>query len=181
VNDELQVHELEKARRLLESQLAEQRTQIEELEDELQVSEDARLRLEVNMQAIKTQLERELQAKDEQVEEGKRTLIRQVCLFVTVPNSWWLFEMGFGKYNRLMRAWNAWMKWMNENALHVVCSPVFSFAMQRPSWRMNESSVLLQWMKKLEGDLKASEQHIEMANRARDDALKQLKKVQVRH
>jgi myosin protein heavy chain len=33
--------------------------------------------------------------------------------------------------------------------------------------------------KKLEGDLKATEQHIEMANKARDDALKQLKKVQV--
>ena len=73
-----QVHELEKARRVLESQLAEQRTQIEELEDELQASEDARLRLEVNMQAVKTQLEREMQAKEEQGEESKRTLIRQV-------------------------------------------------------------------------------------------------------
>lgn len=33
--------------------------------------------------------------------------------------------------------------------------------------------------KKLEGDVKASEQHIEMANKARDDAVKQLKRVQV--
>lgn len=74
-----QVHELEKARRQLESQLAEYKAQVEELEDELQVSEDARLRLEVNMQAAKAQLDRDLQAKDEQAEEGKRTLIRQVC------------------------------------------------------------------------------------------------------
>merc|ERR1712071_195224 len=41
------VHELERAKRALESQLAEQKTQIEELEDELQLPEDAKLRLEV--------------------------------------------------------------------------------------------------------------------------------------
>jgi len=55
------VHELEKAKRALESQLAEQKTQIEELEDELQLTEDAKLRLEVNMQALKAQYERDLQ------------------------------------------------------------------------------------------------------------------------
>lgn len=42
------VHELEKAKRLLEQQLAEQVTQMEELEDELQATEDAKLRLEVS-------------------------------------------------------------------------------------------------------------------------------------
>jgi len=73
-----QMHELDKARRVLETQLAEQRAQIEELEDEVQASEDAKLRLEVNMQAMKAQLERDLQAKDEQNEEGKRSLVRQV-------------------------------------------------------------------------------------------------------
>lgn len=56
-----QVHELEKAKRVLESQLAEQRAQNEELEDELQMTEDAKLRLEVNMQALRTQFERDLQ------------------------------------------------------------------------------------------------------------------------
>lgn len=69
---------MEKARRTLESQVEEQRTQIEELEDELQATEDAKLRLEVNMQAQKAQFERELQGKDEQAEEKKRGLIRQV-------------------------------------------------------------------------------------------------------
>jgi len=72
------MHELDKARRVLETQLTEQRAQIEELEDEVQASEDAKLRLEVNMQAMKAQLERDLQAKDEQSEEGKRSLVRQV-------------------------------------------------------------------------------------------------------
>lgn len=58
-----QVHELEKAKRALESQLAEQKTQNEELEDELQLTEDAKLRLEVNMQALRAQCERDLQVR----------------------------------------------------------------------------------------------------------------------
>lgn len=56
----LQVHELEKAKRILESQLAEIRIQNEDLEDELQITEDAKLRLEVNMQALRAQFERDL-------------------------------------------------------------------------------------------------------------------------
>ena len=47
------VHELEKAKRLLEQQLAEQVTQMEELEDELQATEDAKLRLEVKMAKLR--------------------------------------------------------------------------------------------------------------------------------
>ncbi|XP_048764232.1 myosin heavy chain, non-muscle isoform X2 [Ostrea edulis] len=72
------VHDLEKAKRTLESQVEEQRNTIEELEDELQCSEDAKLRLEVNMQALKTQLERELQGKEEAVEDQKKLLLRQL-------------------------------------------------------------------------------------------------------
>lgn len=74
------VHELEKARRLLEQQLAEQVTQMEELEDELQATEDAKLRLEVNMQAAKAQFERDLSTRDDSVEEGRRVLVKQVRL-----------------------------------------------------------------------------------------------------
>ncbi len=59
----------------------------------MQVSEDARLRLEVNMQAAKAQLERELQAKEEQIEEGKRGLVRQVCIAACCcPTMKWNFE-----------------------------------------------------------------------------------------
>ena len=74
----LKVHELEKAKRALEGTVEEQKTQIEELEDQLQIMEDAKLRLEVNMQALKAQLDRELQAKDEEADEGKRAVLRQV-------------------------------------------------------------------------------------------------------
>ena len=40
---------MEKAKRLLEAQLEEQKQIMEELEDELQVTSDAKLRLEVSM------------------------------------------------------------------------------------------------------------------------------------
>ena len=44
----------------------------------MQATEDAKLRLEVNMQALKAQYDREIQNKDEQGEEKKRALVRQV-------------------------------------------------------------------------------------------------------
>ncbi|XP_050782225.1 myosin-9 [Gopherus flavomarginatus] len=72
------VHELEKSKRALEQQVEEMKTQLEELEDELQATEDAKLRLEVNQQAMKAQFERDLQGRDEQNEEKKKQLIRQV-------------------------------------------------------------------------------------------------------
>lgn len=58
--------------------MEEQKQQMEELEDELQAAEDAKLRLEVNLQAKITQLERELQSKDEGVEESRKGLLRQL-------------------------------------------------------------------------------------------------------
>ncbi|XP_072416259.1 myosin-11 isoform X1 [Chiloscyllium punctatum] len=72
------VHDLEKSKRALDQQVEEMKTQLEELEDELQATEDAKLRLEVNLQALKTQFERELQARDEQNEEKRRQLVKQV-------------------------------------------------------------------------------------------------------
>lgn len=60
--------------------MEEMKTQLEELEDELQATEYAKLRLEVNMQALKGQFERDLQARDEQNEEKRRQLQRQVIL-----------------------------------------------------------------------------------------------------
>ena len=81
------VHELEKSKRLLEAQLEEKKQQIEELEDELQITEDAKLRMEVNMQAAKTQFDRELSARDEQNEEKRKALLKQVGrIFFTAEN-----------------------------------------------------------------------------------------------
>ena len=81
-----QVHELERSKRATEQQLEEMRVQLEELEDELQATEDAKLRLEVNMQAMKAQFDRDLQARDEQGEEKRRQLVKRV-LFPNHPMS----------------------------------------------------------------------------------------------
>ncbi|XP_074511892.1 myosin-14-like [Sebastes fasciatus] len=72
------VHDLDKAKRGLEAIVDEMRTQMDELEDELQVAEDAKLRLEVNSQALRAQHERELHARDEMGEEKRKQLIKQV-------------------------------------------------------------------------------------------------------
>ncbi|XP_078519312.1 myosin-11 isoform X2 [Lissotriton helveticus] len=77
------VHDLEKSKRGLEQQVEEMKTQLEELEDELQATEDAKLRLEVNMQALKAQFERDLQGRDEQNEEKRRQLVKQVNEYET--------------------------------------------------------------------------------------------------
>lgn len=58
------------------------KTQLEELEDELQVTEDAKLRVEVNLQAAKTQFERDLSAREEQAEEKRRHIVKQVRGFL---------------------------------------------------------------------------------------------------
>ena len=76
----LQIHDLEKAKRNLESQVEEQRLQIEEMEDEIQAAEDAKLRMEVNMQAMKAQFDRDLGSREDAVEESKKSLLRQVKL-----------------------------------------------------------------------------------------------------
>lgn len=52
--------------------------QMEELEDELQTAEDAKLHLEVNMQALKVQFQRDLQGREEQSEEKRKQLLKQV-------------------------------------------------------------------------------------------------------
>lgn len=64
---------------MLESQLVEQKAQNEELEDELQMTEDAKLRLEVNMQALRTQFERDIQ-----VRRGEVGMITQSTQDITV-------------------------------------------------------------------------------------------------
>ncbi|KAM8845605.1 myosin-14-like [Spinachia spinachia] len=72
------VHDLDKAKRGLEAMVDEMRMQMEELEDELQVAEDAKLRLEVNTQALRAQHDRELHARDEMGEEKRKQLLKQV-------------------------------------------------------------------------------------------------------
>lgn len=69
---------MERAKRALEQQVQDMKTQIEELEDELQAIEDGKLRLEVNMQAMKAQFDRDIQNRDDSNDEKKKLLIKQV-------------------------------------------------------------------------------------------------------
>ncbi|PIO77322.1 myosin head [Teladorsagia circumcincta] len=72
------VHELEKAKRQLEQTVLEQKAAIEELEDQLGFAEDARLRLEVNIQALRAEQDRNLTAKDLEAEDKRRSLVKQL-------------------------------------------------------------------------------------------------------
>lgn len=73
-----QVHELERTRRNLETEAQNLRVQTQELEEELAEVENSRLRLEVTLQALKAQFERELSASEEKGEEKRRALSKQV-------------------------------------------------------------------------------------------------------
>lgn len=54
------------------------RVQMEELEDNLQIAEDARLRLEVTNQALKSESDRAISNKDVEAEEKRRGLLKQI-------------------------------------------------------------------------------------------------------
>ncbi|CAF0851620.1 unnamed protein product [Didymodactylos carnosus] len=71
-------HELERIKRTLETTVDEQKQQILELEDELQAAEDARLRGEVNMGALKQQIDKNVQDINEQIEDRMRLLQKQL-------------------------------------------------------------------------------------------------------
>ncbi|XP_059221579.1 myosin heavy chain, non-muscle-like [Stomoxys calcitrans] len=70
--------ELVKVKCALESQLGETKAQNEQLLDDLQLCKDAKLKLEVKMQAMRYQFERELKAKEEHVEEKNRAFVKQL-------------------------------------------------------------------------------------------------------
>ncbi|CAF0782742.1 unnamed protein product [Adineta ricciae] len=72
------IQELEKNKRTLDATVEDQKQQITELEDELQTSEDARLRLEVNMGALKQHVETLALDYKAEVEERVRSVSKQL-------------------------------------------------------------------------------------------------------
>lgn len=69
---------MERSRRALETEAESLRTQTQELEEELGEAENSRLRLEVTLQALRAQFEREISTKEEKGEEKRRSLNKQV-------------------------------------------------------------------------------------------------------
>lgn len=154
-----QVHDLEKAKRCLEAMVEEMRTQMEELEDELQVAEDAKLRLEVNSQALKAQHDRELHARDEMGEEKRKQLLKQV---ETSDAESRVLQNIFRAANRPLCC------------LRQVRELEEELEEERKQRGQASGS-----KKKLEGELKDVEDQMEATSRARDEAVKQLRKIQV--
>uniref|UniRef100_A0A1I8G9D9 Paramyosin n=1 Tax=Macrostomum lignano TaxID=282301 RepID=A0A1I8G9D9_9PLAT len=71
-------HDLERSKAQLEAKLQELQTHLDEVEDELTVSEDNRLRLEVNSQAMREQHTKELHEREEAAEDARRQLVKQL-------------------------------------------------------------------------------------------------------
>ncbi|KAF6780472.1 hypothetical protein AHF37_00056 [Paragonimus kellicotti] len=70
--------DLEQANYQLDQQLREARQQLEELEDEVSTVTMEKQRTEVQLNAVKTQLERELASRDELLEEQRRQALKQL-------------------------------------------------------------------------------------------------------
>ncbi|KAK6027880.1 myosin head [Ostertagia ostertagi] len=72
------VFELDKARKRLEEELAEAREQIAELEDALQMADDAKTRSDVMHQAAKQEWERQLSQRNDEEEDQRRSLTKRL-------------------------------------------------------------------------------------------------------
>ncbi|EGT54268.1 CBN-NMY-2 protein [Caenorhabditis brenneri] len=72
------VYELEKTKRRLDEELSRCEAQIIELEDALTIADDAKSRLEVTMQAMRSDFERQLANRDEDEEDRKKGLVSKI-------------------------------------------------------------------------------------------------------
>lgn len=152
----------------------EMRTQMEELEDELQVAEDAKLRLEVNTQALRAQHERELHARDEMGEEKRKQLLKQVQLvqlFILTSSGRLL-----GSHTCL---WERNPTPRKRRAKRLSLCQVRELEAELEEERKQRSQTAGS-KKKLEGEMKDLEDQLEATSRGRDEAVKQLRKIQVR-
>lgn len=72
------VHDLEKQKRALENQVQELMAEREEMEDELRISEDTKARLEVNLNALKSNFDNEINTREEALEDVRKSLTKQL-------------------------------------------------------------------------------------------------------
>lgn len=72
------LHELERAKRQLDEEVRNLKSQVEELEDALTISEDSRLRMDVTMQAMRKEHERALSARSDEDDESRRSLSSRI-------------------------------------------------------------------------------------------------------
>lgn len=156
----LQVHELERNCRTLETEAQNLRVQTQELEEELSEAENSRLRLEVTLQALKAQFEREISTAEEKGEEKRRALSKQVereqrgatgAIFITLRLSQVQFPFK---------------------------SKVRELEIQLEEERSQRSQAMSS-RKQLDAELQESEAQLETASRGKEEAMKQLRRLQV--
>lgn len=158
----VQVHELERTRRALETEAQNLRVQTQELEEELSEAENSRLRLEVTLQALKAQFEREISNAEEKGEEKRRALSKQVgreqrgshrsAFSLTLPIDYIQFPFK--------------------------CK-VRELEIQLEEERSQRSQATSS-KKQLDAELQESEAQLESASRGKEEAVKQLRRLQVR-
>lgn len=145
---------MERAKRDLEAQLLEKKAIIEELEDNYQLAEDGRLRLEVNFNAAKTEFEKALQSKDGDGEDKRRGLLKQVRIFFFVSC---LFPL----------------------LIEIFCVKIKELEEDLENERRKQTGSI-NAKSKLEVQVHDLEQQLDMANRLKEDSLKQARKFAVK-
>lgn len=154
----IKVHELERIRRSLETEVQNLQVQTQELEEELSEAENSRLRLEVTLQALKAQFEREISSNEEKGEEKRRALSKQV-------------EMG--RIEEIIGS---------QPSLRCL---TFSFLCQLRELEIqleeerSQRSQAVSSKKQLEAELQEAEAQVEASNRGKEEAVKQLRRLQV--
>lgn len=141
--------------------------QTQELEEELSEAENSRLRLEVTLQALKAQFEREISTSEEKGEEKRRALSKQV--------------------DRERRSQEAVLLFLSALFLlltgfffNVVClSQVKELEIQLEEERSQRSQAVGS-KKQLEAELQDSEAQVEASSRGKEEAVKQLRRLQVK-
>lgn len=139
------------------------RVQTQELEEELSEAENSRLRLEVTLQALKAQFERELSSSEEKGEEKRRALSKQVKTKERGIPIYLVFQVfspspHFSQFSLL--------------------SKVRELEIQLEEERSQRSQAVSS-KKQLEAELQEAEAQVEATSRGKEEAVKQLRRLQV--
>lgn len=141
------------------------RVQTQELEEELSEAENSRLRLEVTLQALKAQFERELSSSEEKGEEKRRALSKQVKTKKRrIPNC---------------LAFQVFSPSPNCSQFSLLFK-VRELEIQLEEERSQRSQAVSS-KKQLEAELQEAEAQVEATSRGKEEAVKQLRRLQVSH
>lgn len=149
----------------METEAQNLRIQTQELEEELSEAENSRLRLEVTLQALKAQFEREISTNEEKGEEKRRALSKQVGWRMKKESAG---ASGVYFLSKLIRLFMFFFR-----------SQVRELEIQLEEERSQRSQSVSS-KKQLEAELQEAEAQVETANRGKEEAMKQLRRLQVK-